>query len=64
MIITQQMIILVLAILYQIINKLFQGARTNTPVDITKEIESINELRLKPADQIEAEADAISKIQE
>jgi hypothetical protein len=64
MVITPQMVILVLAIPYQILMKLFKAAQSGQPVDIGPELEKINGLRLRPAAEIEAEADAISKTPE
>lgn len=61
MVITPQMVVIVLSILWQIIQKLMQVAATGTPADITAELDSLKSLKLRTAAEIEAEADLISK---
>jgi hypothetical protein len=61
MVITPQMVVLVLAILWQILQKVFQVAQTGTPADITAELAKLETLKLRSPEEIEAEADAVSK---
>ena len=61
MVITPQMVVLVLAILWQILQKIFQVAQSGQPQDITAELAKLDQLKLRSPEEIEAEADAVSK---
>jgi hypothetical protein len=61
MVITPQMVMLVLAILWQILQKVFQVAQTGKPADISAELLKLDQLKLRSPEEIEAEADLVSK---
>jgi len=60
MVLTPQNIILLLAILADLMLKIVKVQRTGEPQDITKELEDLQQLRLRPSEEIIKEADAIS----